>query len=286
MKANLMFWSVLLLVFGSVPVRAQEPPVLYDDFNNSLFDPAKWVGQEFGSDGREAVREIKNDAAHLAYRVYADTNSDAGSRVGLTRLIFLNPAAITAFQATLMVNEIGLVGSTSNPSPSSVRAALSGFFFNTGTPTPGSHENDVSAVINVIRFSNSMDPEGVLQVNASVFRCNDSSCSSQTQVDFSSLGTLSLGDVTKLGIVWDSAGHRFIFLMNGVNVFESNYNLPDTAPPGVNSKFIDITNNAVNSTTVPRPVAFMDIAFDDVFVNAPPEGGAGWRQKPEQAMTD
>ncbi len=271
MKVNFMCWSVLLLAFGSVPVRAQEPPVLYDDFNIGLIDPAKWVGQEFGFDGREAVREIKNDAAHLAYRVYADTNSDAGSTVGLTRLRFLNPATIAAFEATLTVNQIDLVGCAGNPSPSRVSSNFQGFFFNTGTPPPGSQENDVLAVIGVNRSSNSPDPEGVLQVGATVARCNNASCSSSTGLAFSNLGTLSVGEETRLGIVWDSVVHRFIFLRNGINAFEFNYNLPDTAPPGGDGKFFDITNSAINCTTAPRPTAFMDIAFDDVFVNASDE---------------
>ncbi len=267
MKVNFMCWSVLLLAFGSVPAQAQL--VLYDDFNSPLIDPAKWGGQEFGFDGREAVREIKNDAAHLAYRIYAGTGSDAGSTAGGNRLHFVNAAAITAFETALTVNAIDLVGCDGNPSPSSVFADLEGFFFNTQTPPPGGHESDVHAAIHVQRGSDSTDPEGVLRVNAVVARCNNSSCSSSTVLAGFNLGTLSLGEKTRLGIVWDSVVHRFTFLMNGVDVFEFNYNLPDTAPPGFDSKFMDITNTAPNCTTAPRPTAFMDIALDDVFVNAP-----------------
>ncbi len=268
MKVNCMCWSVLLLAFGSVPARGQEPPVLYDDFNSGLIDPGKWTGLEFGFDGREAVREIKNDAAHLAYRIYAGTTSDAGSTAGGTRLHFVNGAAITAFEATLTVNEIDLVGCAGNPSASSVFADLEGFFFNTETPPPVGHENDVHAAIHVQRGSDSTDPEGVLQVRATVARCNNPSCSSSTGLAGSNLGTLSVGEETRLGIVWVSVAHLFIFLRNGIEVFEFNYDLPDTAPPGFNSKFMDITNTAPNCTTAPRPTAFMDVALDDVFVNA------------------
>jgi hypothetical protein len=48
-------------------------------------------------------------------------------------------------------------------------AGLGGFFFNTATPTPGSHVNDVVATIRMVRPSDATDSPDVLGVRSGVF---------------------------------------------------------------------------------------------------------------------
>ena len=80
MKVVLRYCVVLLVVLVGVSVQAQEPLILYDDFNTELIDPGKWFGEQFGFAGREAVRLIRGNHLHLVDRAYGGTDSDSGTK--------------------------------------------------------------------------------------------------------------------------------------------------------------------------------------------------------------
>lgn len=267
MKAVLSSCTVLLMVLVGLPAQALEPLVLYDDFNAKFIDPHKWTGFDFGGccSTREAVREIQNKRLRLAYRPHGD---DMGSGGGGTRLHFTAPTLVTALEATVKVRQFEVRGCTGIPIPSRISANLQGFFFNTGTPTPDSHANDVFAVISISRQSDSTDPPNVLRVRAQVQHCNlVASCATSTSLGFSDLGSVNKGQKVKLLMQWDPDNQRFIFQRDDQPEVFLSYTVPDTAAPGTDSKFFDVTNGAPNCTEEPPSVAFIEAFFDDVFAN-------------------
>lgn len=255
---------VFLLVFVGSPAQGLEPLVPYDTFSTKLMNPDKWTGFTFGEDTgttREVVREIQRGRLRIEYAAYGDPNFDDGQRGGGTRAHFADSPRVTAFEATVQINSFKVTGCRNNPTPSEVTVHLQGFFFNTGVPIPGNHTNDVTAVIRISRRSDSQDPPQVLRISAQVFIHQGPSLFDQE------MGTVRRGQKVRLRIQWDPDNDRFIFQRDKEPEIFARYTASDAAPPGGNSKFLDVVNAAANCTTDPLPVAFMEAFFDDVFVN-------------------
>lgn len=284
MKVVLSGGIVLLLVLSGMPSQALEPLVLYDDFNTEFISPAKWlVGQEGGPAAREFVREILGKKRtirlgrirvelfegklRLVDRAYGDTASNSGDRFSGAFLDFPNPDAITAIQVTIQVKKVDVTGCPQNPAVSGAGVRITGSFFNTGTPTPGTFLNDVYAQVRIDRLSNSTDPPNVLRVVSDVGICTAVNCSAGTNIDHDELGTVRVGETIRLLIQWDQDNHRFIFQRDDNPPVVSPYTVSDVTPSGAKRKNLLIGNFAANCTAAPRPVAFMEAFFDNVFVN-------------------
>ncbi len=254
----------LMLVLG-VPAHAQGSLVLYDDFSNPLIDPAKWVGGEIFGTGRETIRVISGGQLHLSYRSYGSTASDTGNQSGFLNLFFINPATITTIRATARVNSFQATGcSTPGSFATGVRAEIHGRFFNTGTPTLGSSLGDVFAHIYLLKLSN----EGSVQVLADVGQCSNAFCSQGNILGIQSLGSVSLGTTTTLLMQWDQPNHRFIFQRDDQPLAFIPYAVSDTAPPSLQFKILDVNNFVANCTATPRPVGFLDVFYDNVYLNS------------------
>ena len=236
---------VLLLALSGY-VHAQSPLTLYDNFNARLINPDRWVGAEFpGPVGEEAVREILGGSLHLAYRGYGTTQGNFSNFM----LQFRNPANIRAIQATVKVRKYAVKDCPENPSPTSVDARLLGFFF-----------GDVFTTLLIRGYST--DPIGVLRVQGFVEQCNAAGCQN---LGFQELGTATVGQDVTLRIQWDSDNHRFIFQRDNLPQVFSPYAVADDAPGG--PKWLDISMTMADCPSGPRPFAFMDALFDNVFVN-------------------
>ena len=204
----------------------------------------------------------------MVNRTYGDTSSNSGSSSVFTRLDFTDGEKITAIKATVQVNSTEAVDCSNNPNATHATARLGGSFFNTSTPTLGSYLNDVLASIYIELASDSTDKAGVLEVIGKVLKCNNSTCSSYTELDKKVLGTTKIRKKTDLSIQWDKGNHQFIFQCGKSAPVSSTYAVPDLLPPGVvDSKRVDIAQVVADCTAEPRPVAFMDANFDNVFVN-------------------
>lgn len=273
-KVTLGCWILFLTIAPSSAAHAAEHLVLYDNFQTSRINPNKWYGSEFGGAVREAFRGLAGDPLvpgnrrlRLENRSYGDTTSDTGARFGGFRLNFFNPSAVTAIQAIVEVKSFQATRcSTPGSAVTRARALLAGYFFNTGTPTPGSGVNDVWAGIMIQRRSDSTDPSNTLRVISAVALCTDASCLTSTTLDSTDLGPVTKGQRVKLRIEWDQANHRFIFQKDAEPEVFSPYAVSDTAPPGLNNKRLDVAHWVANCTATPRPVAFMQALFDDVSI--------------------
>jgi hypothetical protein len=265
---------MLFVVLASIPAHAQLlPMVLYDDFDTGNLDPTKWVGSEVGGQGREAFRSIKSHQLRLGYIGYCDTDVDSNDCASSLRLNFTDPNAVTAIQAVINPAQVATTACASNPFPTSAGVELFGFFFNTGTPQPGSNKHDVRARIGVERTSDSTDPADTLRVSARVVRCLNDDCSNGTELYVQDMGPITIGTATTLTMQWDPSHDQFIFQrddgLGNPQTFFAPYNFSDASAPGVANKRIHATVDVPSCTTNPRPSALIQAFIDDVSVNAP-----------------
>ena len=272
MKAVLSACAMLLMVLSGVPADALESLALYDDFNNAHIDPNRWPVAAWGDARTEAIRKIQDQRLRLVYRSYGKTDSDS-ERLGHGQALFFpNPASITAIQATVQVTDAMATGCRGNPKITQSGAWLSGFFFNTATPTPGSWVNDVQAGIRLVRNSDSTDPPDVLRAQSFVWHCmlkrGCDPLDPRTPLHWQDLGLVKLGEMSRLRVQWDRENHRFIFQRGGDPEVVAPYTVSDTAPASNSRKMVSISQVVANCTATPRPVAFIDALFDDVMVNA------------------
>ena len=174
MKAILAGCCIIaLLALISGPLEAQEDLVLYDDFEGKFLTPDKWLCGEASTPAiaiQESSRQIKKEPVYgykglnILNRARGATSSNSGTYFTATRLTIPDGSAVETIQATIQVKRIEAVGCSGNLEPTEVRARMSGYFFNTDVPEPGSALNDVQAFIMVRRLSNSDAAAKVLDV--------------------------------------------------------------------------------------------------------------------------
>jgi uncharacterized repeat protein (TIGR01451 family) len=265
MKVIYLSGVISLAIVLCVAAWGQDSLVLYDDFSHPLIDPAKWVGGEVFGTGRETIRMISGGQLHMSYRSYGSTTSDVGNQNGFLNIFFINPATITTIRAAARVNGLQAIGcSTPGSFATGVRAEIHGRFFNTGTPTPDSSLGDVFAHIYLLKLSNG----NPLQVLADVGECSDAFCNQGNILGFLNLGNLSLATTVTLLMQWDRPNHRFIFQRDNQPLAFIPYAVSDTAPPSLQFKMLDVNNFVANCTATPRPVGFLDVSYDNVYLNS------------------
>jgi len=284
MKLILSCTVVLIVILTGISSQAQEPLTLYDNFESKYLDPDLWFGSVETFTGGwvlESGRQIKTEPTYgykgltLLHRGYGSTDSDSGRATMRNRLYFSDGTKITTIQAKVQAKKVQVIGCTANPDPTYVEAHIGGLFFNTGTPTPGSALNDVFAAVSLIRLSDSTESLNVLEVIGYALHCTSANCSTYTWIGDTgeSLGTALVGQRVKLRITWDQANHRFVFQRGKtpeVYLPYDSVSFPDTSPPGSSFggyKRLNVTDYVANCTSQPRPVGFIEVYFDDVYVN-------------------
>jgi hypothetical protein len=121
---------------------------------------------------------------------------------------------VTAIKASIVVNSVKITGcSTVAPGNTNAQVGLTGTYFNTSdvTPTPGSIENDVIAVCQVIRWDNSADPPQTFLVQCAVLRSLDPAGATYELLGFQPLGTVEVGKRLTLAVQWDKENKQCIF---------------------------------------------------------------------------
>jgi hypothetical protein len=282
MKPAVFCALVIVAVLATLSASAQVPPVVYDKFEGKVLNPDDWFGKE-GSDpgvfALESWRQIKVEplfgfrGLDMANRSYASEGSDTGNSAAYTRLHFADGTNVTSIQATVLVKKIQATGCDTNAFATFPRARIGGGFFNAGAvaPTPGNQTNDVFAFVGAGRPIDSTNSSNVLSLEGRVFLCNDSTCSTNTVIGSADLGTAKVNQKTKLRITWDPANNRFLFQKGkGAEVFVEYSQADDFAPGTSNggNKRLEIYHQIANCTSAPRPVAYMEVFFDDIKVNA------------------
>jgi hypothetical protein len=235
-----------------------------------LITPANWQGlQHYDLDVRETKREITatpgvmNDhRLHLLQRAYSATTDNVGGTADGLGLLFATPSNITAVSFTVVVKKELAVGCVANSVVAGIGAGFGGAFFNSSnSPDP---TGDVRAYIWIQRLST--DTGKGLTAFAQVYQCSDASCTPKPLFG-QSLGVVQPGSSNTLALKWDQANHQFIFQMNSNAPVASTYSVGDGFPPVGNWKYITEDRTVPHCTGTPRPYAFVDAYFDNVYVN-------------------
>ena len=105
---------------SAAPAATAEELALYDKFESTHIDPAKWLVTSGDPDVREVVRRLSGEdedrRLHLALRAYAATTDDTGGSGNLFGVKFPKPYAITETSFSVVVKEAEVAGCTSNSS--------------------------------------------------------------------------------------------------------------------------------------------------------------------------
>jgi len=264
-------WALVLLALA-LSQAATAQARLYDDFRSKRIDPSKWVGEPASlpggsdKDRREVsiglVGEEENRRLHISqtnYSAITDNNGTSGSGFGLG---FASPSTVKAVSFTLAVDEVQVVGCTSNPTFATV--GFFGDYFNPTGPTNG-QTGDIVASIGLTRFSTVTVT--ALDVGASISQCQDAMCNGQTTLSFQDLGPVPLGSTNTLSTVWDQPNHQFIFRLNNDTPVALAYTVPDNFPPGLADRSFFVFGLVPHCTSKPRPFASIDALFGNVYVS-------------------
>ena len=242
---------------------AQEAMVLYDDFDQTLLDPNKWVGaQTSPSVILEANRKISKDALKIINRSYGRTDTDAGHTLNGNNLNFPNPDAITAIQATVTAQKVDVQG-CGTEGDTRTFARIGGSWFSTD---PDPSFGDVLAFVQIAAGVALPTPPGIFAAAAVLLHTPEPGAG-LTILNTTPIGLVSPGQPAQLLIEWDPDNDQFIFQLNDEPAVSIPYELPDQDLPASSFKQVAVTHFVDNCTTEPRPSAFMKATFDDVFVN-------------------
>ncbi|MGH9425888.1 MAG: hypothetical protein ACRD2L_06225 [Terriglobia bacterium] len=277
MKPRILQLLVLVLLVGTWGfAEALEPLKPYDNFEQALINPDKWVGSQFEAPPRvggsflELVRKTTQEEHHLRIlnRSVGQTFFNGGISLSLFRLGFTRPDSITAIRSRVQVRNAESTGCPDalNPTPTLATAQIFGFFFNTNATVPGNGTNDVIAGVQVQRRSDSTDPPDILEISYFVSHCLDPDCVGISPLGGGVLGTVKTGEWVRLLLQWDR--DRFIFQRDREQpVFVTYTGFSDAAPPGIQLKTLGADHFIANCAANPRPVGMVDALFDNVFVN-------------------
>lgn len=270
MRISLGCCAAFLIALAAFPTQARADLVLYDDFEAEFIDVNKWIPRE-DRDGLpgEAVREIHGRPGtrrlHMIYRAYGGLGTNVGGVAGRNRLVFSNPAAITAIEATVTVKEFESTGCAENQDAAQARARISGFFFLLPHPSFGGDFRPVLADIRIVRFSNSTDSPGVLGVLSRLFHCNDFACFQGNVIHTADWGTIVKGQPAKLFISWDQSTQTFTSQRD--EMVADMKTLPGAVAFPGGSRRLEISPEVVNCLDAPRSVSYTETFFDNVRVN-------------------
>ncbi len=268
---TLILAGVLLL---DVSARAQDDWVLYDDFNDRFLDIDKWSTSERRDGGvmiLETSREIHGGRLKLKNRAFGNTASPfTGLRAGDTNLIFGAGEVFTGMETSVKVKEIQVTGCPdSNPTPSSSRARMLGFFFNAGNITTPPQQpgrlNDVLVQIRIQRASDSQEKPQVLDVWADVLRCTDQNCyyASYDGGQPELLGQVLLGQWAKISVEWDVENDQFKVKLNKEPTINIPYGQGWSVYP-VSSPYnaLGVSNRLASCPPGERAFGFVEAEFE------------------------
>jgi len=247
------------------------PWTLYDDFDAGMIDPEKWVGSDSGSLLRERSMLISSKRLNLLARTYGALDSNTGSSAADLTLTFANSPRIMGIKALVKPSAFEATACANNTACTSAEASLLGYFFNTDPQGNGSRKNDVFASIGVVRDSQAAPAKTKATVTARVGQCQDDACSTVTYLYSKALGKINKGGSATLSVEWDAGNHQFLFTQNSKKSLIFDYDpsvYPDEASPVYNNKSLAVTGTVANCQSSPRPTAFMNTFFDNVYVKA------------------
>jgi hypothetical protein len=214
---NIMFALLAgsVLLFGPAYFAAgSEPLALYEDWRGSpTIRSDRWNGS--GDFGQETERVVKDDKLVMRFRREGATSSDSGSSGFFSnRLFFASPGAVDAVEAEFRVRDLIVTGCPANPTASTARVVridqLKFSDLDPATIRPaGDRTGDYIARVRASRTSDSAAADGIMDVTAQLFRCNDAPCATATTIAQTELGQVAVGQKFRLRLAWDALANQF-----------------------------------------------------------------------------
>jgi hypothetical protein len=266
MKKVLKLVAFVLVLMMSVAVHAEEPWVLYDNFNAIHINPDKWAGSEYQMGGkilREALREIKGGQLRLTALGYSDPTMDSGEMNAFNAMTFINSDKIHKIKATVRMNQVEFQECPASQ-PCIADTRLKARFFNAGLPVPDSEKDDVIAQILIRACSNKPD---TLDIRANVKRCTNNDCTQADNLFNQVLQSINLKEKIHLGIVWDKDNHQIIFLHGTKQEAYSYEGIVSDENIGNTSKHFNSQVMLYNTDEHVRSMVYIDSLIENVYVN-------------------
>jgi hypothetical protein len=254
--------SVTLACTTSKATSAQTA-TLYDNFNQQFLSPSKWntSGACFTANGQEleCVREIQHGKLRLAHRSFGQNDSDSGAQFGEVNVRFTNAALIKGISTDLVIQDVEEVNCVANPTFFAAAAHFDGNFFNTGNGDP---TDDIGA--HIVFGRSFSDPPGQISIFSQLSR------GFNFGIDFTWLGTVSIGTPITATLTWDQSNHQFIVSWTNHITHKKTqatlpYNFADAATPTNAYKEIGVNTSPANCTATPTWV-YMETDFDNVYI--------------------
>ena len=214
-KRSLTLLAGSMLLLGPAHFAAGgELLALYEDWQGApTIRSDRWNGG--GDFGQEIERFVKGDRLVMRFRREGGTTSDSGSNGFFSnRLLFANPGAVDAVEAELKVRNLVVTGCPANPTASTARAVrLDQLKFSDLDPAviraPGDRTGDYIARVRAQRTSSSIAADGIMDVTAILFRCNDAPCAATTIIAEAPLGQVAVGKKFRMRLAWDAPANQF-----------------------------------------------------------------------------
>jgi hypothetical protein len=296
MKSIICCFLVLSIPLVCIPAKAQEPLVLYDNFNSTFMDIEKWTSSESRGTGvtlLETVRGLDDHRLYMVARAFGNTVPissppappvpSLGTRPGDVNSAFGVTEVFQSLKVSVKVSRAQATGCPDfNATPTTARARLLGFYFNATNPsaTPGNRIGDVLAQVRIQRSSNSTDKPHILEVWVDVVRCLDTGCGTSSNDGLLpvQLGKIKLGQWATIQIDWDRVRY-FIVKLNkesavAIDVLgPKNPGAPlwNVYPVSSPWNALGVSNRlAANCPENERALGYVEAEFDNLFVRSFP----------------
>jgi len=202
-----------LPALGTPAQATHEPFGIYEDWRSAkTIRSDRWAGRD--DPAQEVERDIRGHKLLMRHRRQGVTAMGDAGFVGASNVMSLNnPTAIDQLEVEFNIRQAAVVGCAANPTFTRLRpAGISLNKFNDGTsPGPGNMTGDHFVRVLVNREAFTADPEGVLTVQAFVFRCINAVCSNAISNVFNlAVATVTVGENFALRAVWDAPNNQFL----------------------------------------------------------------------------
>lgn len=272
MKKVFGYMTLAVICMAAGLVQAENSWVLYDDFNGQFMDIGAWTTYQRIDTGvtiLEYVRKLHGGRLYMEDRAFGYTQATgpySGQRAGDISSVFGADKVFKGMKVSVKVKEVEVTGCGDNPIPSSSRARLLGFFFNTDESYNG-RLNDVVAQIRIQKGSNSTEGDRILEVWADVVKCTNSACTLGSGPPSILLGKVKLGQWATIEIDWDQDRSEFNFALNGnsssISYLSQGW---DPHPPSSPWNAVGLSNRLADCPVQERALGYIEAEFENLFV--------------------
>ncbi len=261
----------------------------FDDFSSGKLESSRWTPKDSlrgfadrlsAPHATQLSRRVEEGVLRIESSLIGETAPGPGAAVAHFRSTLSDPTGVDALEATVTVHGVHTASCGSNQTFTFTRATIGGLFFNSGESPGRQLVSDVLAVVGVGQRSDSPDPPNTLRAMAVVLHCRrpcyafpahlPPNRQASEVVTMKELGTIQVGQSTRLGLAWDEPGHRFVFWRDGKVMHQVSYQLSDRLAPTIQRRHLDVAHFVPRCDGGPAARSSLDVSFDDVAVHTEP----------------